>query len=114
MYFDVSDMSWMSTENLPRFLVIVLSISRIEPGTQSPRRGLLADQARATCCRRESTSLIGPSTAHDSLAHGTGVVTSGCSAAAPVDEKLPAGLRYFLKEFATGTVEDLQDKSAAR
>jgi len=47
MYFDVSDMDWMSTENLPRFLVYrCRSLSRIErDGTQRLGVGLLADQA---------------------------------------------------------------------
>src|SRR5712671_3372490 len=47
MYFDVGDMAWMSTENLPRFLVYrCSSISRIErEGTQRLGVGLLADQA---------------------------------------------------------------------
>jgi len=47
MYFDVSDMGWMSTENLPRFLVYrCRSLSRIERGgTQRLGVGLLADQA---------------------------------------------------------------------
>src|SRR5256714_14585751 len=47
MYFDVSDMGWMSTENLPRFLVYrCRSLSRIErDGTQRLGVGLLAEQA---------------------------------------------------------------------
>jgi hypothetical protein len=47
MYFDMSDMSWMSTENLPRFLVYRCSaISEIgRDGTQRLGVGLIADQA---------------------------------------------------------------------
>jgi len=47
MYFDVSEMSWMSTQNLPRFLVYrCTNISRIEKdGTQRLGIGLLANQA---------------------------------------------------------------------
>ena len=47
MYFDVSDMDWMGTENIPRFLVYRCSIiSRIErDGTQRLGVGLIADQA---------------------------------------------------------------------
>src|SRR6266550_3758174 len=47
MYFDVSDMAWMSIENLPRFLVYRCStISQIErDGTQRLGVGLIADQA---------------------------------------------------------------------
>ena len=46
MYFDVSEMSWMSTQNLPRFLVYrCSSISQIEKdGTQRLGIGLLANQ----------------------------------------------------------------------
>src|SRR5258708_14258359 len=46
MYFDGSEMSWMSTQNLPRFLVYRCSnISRIEKdGTQRLGIGLLANQ----------------------------------------------------------------------
>src|SRR5437016_14355912 len=47
MYFDVSDMAWMSIENLPRFLVYrCATISQIErDGSQRFGVGLIADQA---------------------------------------------------------------------
>ena len=47
MYFDMSEMGWMSTENLPRFLVYRCStLSQIErDGTQRLGVGLMADQA---------------------------------------------------------------------
>src|SRR6266568_1586798 len=47
MYFDVSDMGWMSIENLPRFLVYRCStISQIgRDGTQRLGVGLIAEQA---------------------------------------------------------------------
>jgi hypothetical protein len=47
MYFDFSDMNWMSIENLPRFLVYrCSSLSHIErDGTQRLGVGLLAQQA---------------------------------------------------------------------
>ena len=47
MYFDMSDMDWMSIENLPRFLVYRCStISQIErDGTQRLGVGMIADQA---------------------------------------------------------------------
>jgi hypothetical protein len=47
MFFDISDMGWMSAENLPRFLVYRCStISEIgRDGTQRLGIGLIADQA---------------------------------------------------------------------
>jgi hypothetical protein len=47
MFFDVGEMSWMSAENVPRFLVYrCSSVSRIEKdGTQRLGVGLIADQA---------------------------------------------------------------------
>lgn len=47
MYFDVSDMDWMSIENIPRFLVYrCTSITQIHrDGTQRLGVGLIADQA---------------------------------------------------------------------
>ena len=47
MYFDVGDMGWMETQNLPRFLVYRCSdLSRIHTdGTQRLGVGLIADQA---------------------------------------------------------------------
>jgi hypothetical protein len=47
MFFDVGDMDWMGTENLPRFLVYRCSgLSRIQSdGTQRMGVGLIADQA---------------------------------------------------------------------
>ena len=47
MFFEMGDMSWMSIENLPRFLVYrCSSISRIgRDGTQRLVVGLIADQA---------------------------------------------------------------------
>jgi hypothetical protein len=120
MYFDVSDMSWMSTENLPRFLVYrCSSISRIErEGTQRLGVGLLADQATGNVLpagevnftywllQRPMTRLL---TEQES-------VTRWMQALLPLfEEKLtwPACATSW-KEFATGTVEDLQDKSAAQ
>src|SRR5467141_2600598 len=120
MYFDVSDMSWMSTENLPRFLVYrCSSISRIErEGTQRLGVGLLADQATGNVLpagevnftywllQRPMTRLL---TAQES-------VSRWMQALLPLfEEKLawPACATSW-KEFATGTVEDLQDKNAAQ
>jgi hypothetical protein len=120
MYFDVSEMSWMSTENLPRFLVYrCSSISRIERnGTQRLGVGLLAEQATGnvlpagdvsfTYCllQRPMTRLL---TEQESVARWM-------QALLPLfEEKLtwPACATSW-KEFASGTVEDLQDKSAAQ
>jgi uncharacterized protein (DUF1810 family) len=120
MYFDVSDMGWMSTENLPRFLVYrCRSLSRIErDGTQRLGLGLLADQATGNMLpagdinftywllQRPMTRLL---TEQESVARWM-------QALLPLfEEKLtwPACATSW-KEFATGTVEDLQDKSAAR
>src|SRR5712692_7105451 len=120
MFFDVGDMDWMSTENLPRFLVYrCSSISRIErDGTQRLGVGLLADQATGnvlpagdvnfTYCllQRPLTRLL---TEQES-------VTRWMQALLPLfEEKLtwPACATSW-KEFASGTVEDLQDKSAAQ
>ncbi len=120
MYFDVSDMGWMSTENLPRFLVYrCRSLSRIErDGTQRLGVGLLADQATGNVLpagdinftywllQRPMTRLL---TAQESVARWM-------QALLPLfEEKLtwPACATSW-KEFATGTVQDLQDKSAAQ
>jgi hypothetical protein len=120
MYFDVSDMSWMSTENLPRFLVYrCSSISRIErEGAQRLGVGLLADQATSNVLpagavnftylllQRPMTRLL---TEQESVARWI-------EALLPLfNEKLiwPACATTW-KEFAAGTVEDLQDKSAAQ
>lgn len=120
MYFDVSDMSWMSTENLPRFLVYrCSSLSRIDrDGSQRLGVGLLADQGTGNVLpagditftywllQRPMTRLL---TAQESVARWM-------QALLPLfEEKLtwPACATSW-KEFATGTVEDLQDKSAAQ
>jgi hypothetical protein len=120
MYFDVSDMGWMSTENLPRFLVYrCRSLSRIErDGTQRLGVGLLADQATGNVLpagdisftywllQRPMTRLL---TEQES-------VVRWMQALLPLfEEKLtwPACATSW-KEFATGTVEDLQDKNAAQ
>jgi len=120
MYFDVGDMSWMSTENLPRFLVYrCRSLSRIErDGTQRLGVGLLAEQATGNVLpagdinftywllQRPMNRLL---TEQESVARWM-------QALLPLfEEKLtwPACATSW-KEFATGTVEDLQDKSAAQ
>ena len=120
MYFDVSDMGWMSIESLPRFLVYrCSSLSQIErDGTQRLGVGLLAGQATGNVLpqgdvnftywllQRPMTRLL---TVQESVARWM-------QALLPLfEEKLtwPACATSW-KEFATGTVEDLQDKSAAQ
>src|ERR1700687_445376 len=120
MYFDVSEMDWMSTQNLPRFLVYrCSSLSRIEPdGTQRLGVGLLAEQSTGNALpagdvrftfwllQRPLTRLL---TEQES-------VTRWMQALLPLfEEKLdwPACATSW-KEFAAGTVEDVQDKSSAQ
>src|SRR6267378_3120423 len=120
MYFDVGEMGWMSIENLPRFLVYrCSSISRIErDGTQRLGLGLLADQATGNVLpagdvnftywllQRPMTRLL---TEQESVARWM-------QALLPLfEEKLtwPTCANSW-KEFASGTVEDLQDKNATQ
>jgi hypothetical protein len=120
MYFDVSDMGWMSIENLPRFLVYRCStISKIgRDGTQRLGVGLVADQATGNVLpagdvnftyfllQRPMTRLL---TEQESVARWM-------QALLPLfEERLtwPACATSW-KEFAAGTVKDLQDKSAAQ
>src|SRR5450755_1520713 len=120
MYFDVSEMSWMSTQNLPRFLVYRCSnISQIErDGTQRLGIGLLANQATGNILpegdvsftywllQRPMTRLL---TAQESVARWM-------QALLPLfEEKLTwPECATSWKEFAAGTVEDLQDKASAQ
>ena len=118
MFFDMDDMGWMSAENLPRFLVYrCSSISQIEKdGTQRLGVGLLADQASGDVLpagdisftywllQRPLTRLITEQEA----------VTRWMEALLPLfEEKLswPACATTW-KDFAAGTVRDLQDKDA--
>ena len=120
MYFDVSEMSWMSTENLPRFLVYrCSSISQIEKdGTQRLGIGLLANQATGNILpdgdvtftywllQRPMTRLL---TEQESVARWM-------QALLPLfEEKLTwPGCATSWKEFAAGTVENLQDKASTQ
>src|ERR1700682_2093679 len=120
MYFDFRDMGWMSIENLPRFLVYSCSsLSHIErDGTQQLGVGLLADQATGNVLpagdvnftywllQRPMTRLL---TEQESVARRM-------QALLPLfEEKLtwPTCATSW-KEFASGTVEDLQDKSVTQ
>ena len=120
MYFDVSDMGWMSIENLPRFLVYRCStISEIaRDGTQRLGVGLIADQAtgnvlpagdvRFTCflLQRPLKELVTEQTA----------VQRWMPALLPLFEerfRWP-GCATTWKQFAAATVADLQEKSTTR
>jgi hypothetical protein len=120
MFFDVGDMDWMSIDNLPRFLVYrCSSISRIgRDGTQRLGVGLIADQATGDVLpagevRFTYWFLQRPLT---SLPTEQEAVARWIQALLPLfDENLarPPCARTW-KEFAAGTVGDLQDKSATQ
>jgi hypothetical protein len=120
MYFDVSEMSWMSTQNLPRFLVYrCSSISQIaEDGTQRLGIGLLANQATGNILPEGDVSftywlLQRPMTR---LLTEQECVARWMQALLPLfEEKLnwPQCATSW-KEFAAGTVEDLEDKASAQ
>jgi len=119
MYFDVGDMAWMSTENLPRFWFIAApAFHASNAKAPAPRRGVAGRSGYGQCAAggRRQLHLLPTTTAHESLADGTGVRSAmDASSASPVRRKtyLPACAASW-KEFAAGTVEDLQDKSAAQ
>jgi len=120
MFFDMDAMSWMSAENMPRFLVYRCSTrAEIErDGTQRLGIGLLADQAtgdvlpagdvRFSYCflQRPITSLLSEQEA----------ITRWMSALLPLfEERLdwpPCAASW--KQFAEATVVDLQNKEAAQ
>jgi hypothetical protein len=120
MYFDVSEMGWMSIENLPRFLVYRCStISQIQrDGTQRLGVGLIADQAtgnvlpagevRFTCflLQRPLNRLVTEQEA----------VERWMPALLPLfEERLSwPGCATTWRKFAAATVEDLQEKSTTR
>ncbi len=117
MYFDISEMAWMSMENLPRFLVYRCSnTSHIErDGTQRLGVGLIAEQATGDVLpagdlhftywllQRPVSTLLNEQQA----------VTRWMQALLPLfEEKLdwpPCAGSW--KDFAAGTVQNLQDKS---
>jgi hypothetical protein len=118
MYFDVSDMGWMSIENLPRFLVYrCSSLSHIESdGTQRLGVGWLANQATGNVLPRGEVNftyylLQRPMTR---LLTAQEAVARWIEALLPLfEEKLTwPGCATSWKEFAAGTVDDLQDKSS--
>jgi hypothetical protein len=118
MYFDMDDMGWMSADNLPRFLVYrCSSISQIEKdGTQRLGIGLLADQATGNLLPEGDVSftywlLQRPLTR---LLTEQEAVVRWMEALFPLfEEKLswpPCASTW--KDFAEGTIRDLQEKSA--
>ncbi len=120
MYFDMSDMGWMSIENLPRFLVYRCStITQIgRDGTQRLGVGLIADQATGNVLpagdvRFTYFLLQRPL---NRLVTEQEAVERWMPALLPLfQEKLAwPGCATTWKEFAAATVGDLQEKSATR
>jgi hypothetical protein len=120
MYFDVSEMGWMSIENLPRFLVYRCStISQIgRDGTQRLGVGLIADQATGNLLpagdvRFTSFLLQRPL---DRLITEQEAVERWMPALLPLfEERLSwPGCATSWRKFAAATVEDLQEKSTTR
>ena len=120
MFFDMSDMAWMSTENLPRFLVYRCSnISEIgRDGTQRMGVGLIADQATGDVLPagevRFTYYLSQQPLAR--LLTEQEAVTRWMSALLPLfEERLawPACATSW-KDYAAATVRDLQEKSSTR
>ncbi|MGA2353751.1 MAG: hypothetical protein ABSG02_04595 [Terriglobales bacterium] len=116
MFFDMDDMGWMSFDNLPRFLVYrCSSISQIEKdGTQRLGVGLLADQATGSVLPqgdvRFSYWLL--QRPLNRLLTEQEAVTRWMEALLPLfEEKLSwPSCATTWKEFADGTVNDLQTK----
>jgi hypothetical protein len=118
MFFEIDDMGWMSFDNLPRFLVYrCSSVSRIEKdGTQRLGVGLLADQATGNVLPEGNVSftywlLQRPLTR---LLTEQEAVRRWMEALLPLfEQKLSwPSCATTWKEFAAGTVRDLQNKSA--
>lgn len=118
MYFDMTHMGWMSTQNLPRFLVYRCgNVSRIQAdGTQRLGVGLVAEQATGDVLPAGDIQfsywlLQRPVTA---LLNQQQAMSRWMPALLPLfEEKLawPACAATW-KNFAAGTVEDLQNKEA--
>jgi len=120
MYFDMDDMAWMSTENLPRFLVYRCSTrSEIRAdGTQRLGIGLLADQAVGNMLPagevRFSYSFL--QRPMERLLTEQEAVNRWMTALLPLfEEKLswpPCATSW--KQFASSTVEDLEKRDSTR
>jgi hypothetical protein len=117
MYFDISDMDWMSFDNLPRFLVCRCSMtSQLEPGGETQRFGvgLVADQATGNVLPAGEvrfTYWLLQRPVNDLLSEQE-AVTRWVSALVPLfEEKLEwPGCATTWKEFADNTVQELQQK----
>jgi uncharacterized protein (DUF1810 family) len=120
MYFDMSDMGWMSTENLPRFLVYRCStISEIgRDGTQRLGAGLIADQATGNVLpagemRFSYYFLQRPL---NRLLTEQEAVNRWMTALLPLFEERLAwpNCATSWKDYAAATVEDLREKSGTQ
>ena len=120
MYFDMSDMDWMSTNNLPRFLVYrCTTVSQVgSDGTQRLGVGLIADQATGDVLpagevRFTYFLLQRPL---NRLLTEQEAVDRWLSALLPLfEEKLAwPSCATTWKEFSAATVQDLQEKNATR
>ena len=120
MYFDISEMGWMSMDNLPRFLVCRCSnASHIErDGTQRLGVGLIAEQATGDVLSAGDVRFT-----YRLLQRPVNTLLSEKQAARrwiqaliPLfEEKLDwPSCAGTWKDFAAGTIQDLQDKSAAQ
>jgi hypothetical protein len=120
MYFDMGDMAWMSTENLPRFLVYRCSaISQIgRDGTQRLGVGMIADQATGDVLPagevRFTYYLLQKPLRR--LLTEQEAVDRWLSALLPLFEEKIAwpSCATTWQDFAAVTVQDLQEKSATR
>ena len=120
MYFDFSDMGWMSLQNLPRFLVYrCSSVSMVEPdGNQKLGVGLVADQLTGNVLPageiRFTYYLLQRSL--DRLLTEQEAATRWISALLPLfTEKLDwPGCSTSWKDTAAGTVRDIQNKDISQ
>src|SRR5215472_14621971 len=120
MYFDMSDMAWMSAENLPRFLVYRCSTrSEIRgDGTQRLGIGLLADQAVGNLLPAGEVrfSYFFLQRPMERLLTEQEAVNRWMTALLPLFEEKLSWPRCATswKQFATSTVEDLQKHESTR
>ena len=120
MYFDMSDMDWMSFGNLPRFLVYRCAMtSHLEPGGEMQRFGvgLIADQATGDVLPAGEvrfTYWLLQRPVNELYSEQQAVTRWMKALLALFEEKLewPACASTW-SEFAAETVQDLQDKAAA-
>lgn len=117
MFFDISDMDWMGIQNIPRFLVYrCSSISRIHiDGTQRMGVGLIADQATGDVLPAGEIKFTYWFTQRSvsALLTEQEAVARWMEALLPIfEERLTwPKCASTWKEFAAGTVADLQNKA---